>query len=90
MDIFDVKIMVQRYRLISSAILCVFLVIAVFINWFFIQIKIDNFEKHGLVYQSDGQGVIWGTIIGGLFMVLWLGFYALEKTLTQIITKKQF
>lgn len=80
----NIKKIVKRYRLLSSLWLFVFLILAVWLNWYLINSGIDRHVELGLEYQVTNQGFIWGAVIGGLNVVLQLFFYSLEKILLAI------
>jgi hypothetical protein len=76
-----IKYIVHRYRNKSVVCLLVFLGFAIFANWFLVHLNIERHFELGLEYTSGDQGYIWGTVILGLNIVLYLFFYSLEKIL---------
>lgn len=80
----EIKRLVNKYRLISIAWLTVFLVFAVFANWFLIESSIERHHELGLDHNLTSTGFIWGTIILGLNIVLHLFFYSLQKILIKV------
>ena len=77
----EIKLIVRRYRNISILWLGAFLLFAITANWFLVSNSIDRYFELGLDYVSGQQGYVWGAIIGGLYIVLYLAFYSIEKIL---------
>lgn len=80
----EIKKLVRKYNLISTAWLTVFLLFAVLANWFLIDSSIQQRYELGLEYESTNHGYLWGAISMGLFIVLQLFFYSLEKILCSV------
>jgi hypothetical protein len=76
-----IKSIVHQYRKKSAACLLVFLGFAIFANWFLVNSNMERHFELGLDYTFSEQGYIWGTVILGLNIVLFLFFYSLEKIL---------
>ena len=83
----EIKSIVKKYKFKSVKILMGFLLIAVFANWYLINSSIERHAELGLPYTSSDSGFIWGAVITGLFTVLSLCFYSIEKILLQLLIK---
>jgi hypothetical protein len=76
-----IRAIVRRYKIISTLWLLAFSLFAVFSNWYFVKSSIDRHYELGFDYVSGKQGYILLTIILGLYFVLYLAFYSLERVL---------
>jgi hypothetical protein len=83
----EIKSIVKKYKLKSVKILMGFLLISIFANWYLINSSIERHADLSLPYTSSYSGFIWGAIITGLFTVLYLCFYSIEKILLQLLIK---
>lgn len=77
----NIKKIVKRYKLLSSLWLFVFLMFALLTNWYLVDSSISKHSELGLEYYSSNIGFTWGAIIIGLYVVLMLFFFSLEKIL---------
>jgi hypothetical protein len=76
-----IKLIVKRYRNIATLWLFAFLFFAMTANWFLISKNIDHHIELGLDYVPGEQGYTWGAILSGLYILLLLVFYSIEKIL---------
>ena len=76
----------KKYKRRAVASLGGFLMCAIFANWYLINSSIERHAELGLSYTSSDPGFIMGTIIMGLYTVLYLCFYSFEKVLLKILT----
>ncbi|MBA6346592.1 MULTISPECIES: hypothetical protein [unclassified Colwellia] len=83
----EIKSIVKKYKFKSVKILMGFLLIAVFANWYLINLSIERHAELGLPYTSSDSGFIWGAISTGLYTVLALCFYSIEKILLKLLIK---
>jgi len=81
----EITSIVKKYKFKSIKILVGFLFIAIFANWYLVNSSIERHAELGLPYTSTDTGFIWGAIITGLFTVLSLCFYSLEKILLSLL-----
>ena len=83
----EIKSIVKKYKFKSVKILMGFLFIAISANWYLLNSSIERHAELGLPYTSSDTGFIWGAIITGLYTVLSLCFYSIEKILLQLFIK---
>jgi hypothetical protein len=88
MSEFEIKKIVSKYRKRAALLLGVFSLMAIAANWFLISQNIERRFELGLTQETINQGFTWGAIILGLNVVLWLGFYSMEKVLIEIYHSK--
>ena len=79
-----IRKIVKRYQIISTLWLFAFIVFAIFLNWHLLKSNIDRHYELGVEYVSGDQGYIWGALIFGLYTLLHLVFYSIEKILLYI------
>ena len=83
----EIKSIVKKYKSKSIKMLMVFLFVAIAANWYLITSGIERQAELGLPYVSMDSGFIWGAIITGLYTVLHLCFYSIEKILLELLIK---
>lgn len=84
----EINKVVSKYRRRAVLVLGIFGLLSVSINWWLISEDIERRLEIGLQQSYIFQGFVWGAIIFGLFIVLWLGFYSMEKILVELNQNK--
>ena len=84
----EIKSIFKKYQRKATAGLSVFLMCAIFANWYLINSSIERHAELNLPFTGNDPGFIWGTIGMGLYTVLYLCFYSFEKILLKILTNQ--
>jgi len=79
-----IRKIVKRYHIISGLWLTAFILFAIFLNSQLLKSNLDLHYELGVEYVSGDQGYIWGALIFGLYTLLHLFFYSIEKILLYI------
>jgi len=81
----ELKKLVRSYKIKAAMILLVCMLMCMGGNWYLIDSSIRLHYELGLPYASQDLGFIWGALIMGLFVVLYLCFYFFEQILLRVI-----
>jgi len=81
----EIKSIVKKYKFKSVKILMGFIFVTIAANWYLMSSSIERYAELGLPYVSSDSGFIWGAIITGLYTVLYLCFYSIEKILLELL-----
>ena len=84
MDETALKKLIHKYKIGSVAVLALTLVVMLLVDYWLNAATANQRFQLGLAQQYNTTGLLWGALITGLNLVLWLLFNAMEKILLQI------